>query len=134
MTHRNVTPECHTEEAPSINSNNNTYKETVFGSDALKRAIPAPIYNALAPYYNADELYNAYGILLRAKASIDRNITLEDYAEEFIGGFKSVVYSFKRGRVGNLHGCLFVTWRQVATEIKRRMTLNNSSVYYDWLS
>lgn len=126
-----VTPECHTEETPSRISNNNTYKET---ASALKRSIPSPIFDALAPYFSADELYKTYGILLRAKASIDRNITLEDYSERFIEGFKAVIYSYKRGRVKNLSGCLFAAWRQVATEIKRKMTLNSGGVYYDWIS
>jgi len=125
------TPECHTEETPSRISNNNTYKET---ASALKRSIPSPIFDALAPYFSADELYKTYGILLRAKASIDRNITLEDYSERFIEGFKAVIYSYKRGRVKNLSGCLFAAWRQVATEIKRKMTLNSGGVYYDWIS
>jgi DNA-binding Lrp family transcriptional regulator len=129
-----VTPECHTKETPQRNLNNNTYKETVENADTLRHSIPTPIYNAFAPYFNADELYNVVGVLYRAKASVDRSITVEDFAQDFIDAFKSVVFAYKRGRVRSLAGYLFVTWRQVAIEIKRRMTLANSAVYYDWLT
>jgi DNA-binding MarR family transcriptional regulator len=129
-----VTPACHTEETPQRNLNNNTYKETEESANSLRRSIPAPIYNAFAPYFNADDLYNVVGVLYRAKASVDRSITVEDFAQEFIDAFKTVVFKYKRGRVRSLAGYLFVTWRQVAIEIKRRMTLASSDIYYDWLA
>src|SRR5690606_10237490 len=49
-----VAPDCHTEETPSKNINNNTYKETYISADevikrGLRNAIPAPIYDAMAP-------------------------------------------------------------------------------------
>ncbi|KZM55184.1 hypothetical protein A3Q35_01130 [Aeribacillus pallidus] len=113
---------------------NKLHKETEESANSLRRSIPAPIYSAFAPYFNADDLYNVVGVLYRAKASVDRSITVEDFAQEFIDAFKTVVFKYKRGRVRSLAGYLFVTWRQVAIEIKRRMTLANSAVYYDWLT
>lgn len=110
---------------------NKDFKET---DGALKRSIYAPIYNSLSPYFNDDEMYKAVGILYRAKASIDRNITVEDNADAFIDGFKAVIYSFKSGRVRSLYGCLYAAWRQVATEIKRRLTVRDSDLFYDWLA
>lgn len=113
---------------------NKLHKETEENANSLRRSIPAPIYNAFAPYFNADDLYNVVGVLYRAKASVDRSITVEDFAQEFIDAFKTVVFKYKRGRVRSLAGYLFATWRQVAIEIKRRMTIASSDIYYDWLT
>lgn len=122
-----VTPACHTEETPSRNTNN-TYKAT---AGALKRSIPAPLFKALAPYFNDDEMYRAVGILYRAKASVDRSITVEDHASEFIDGLQSVIFAYKRGRVRSLFGCLYAAWREVAVVIKRREVFADM---YDWLA
>lgn len=123
-----VTPECHSKETPSKNLNN-----TISNSNgALKRAVYSPIYNALSPYFNDEEIYRAIGLLYRAKAKVDRSLTVEDYAEEFIDGFKAVVYSYKRGKVRSIFGCLYAAWHQVALEIKRKQ-VRNSGVFYDWI-
>lgn len=125
-----VTPECHTEEAPQLNSkSNNTYS-----NGALKRAVHSPLYDALSPYFNDGELYRVIGVLYRAKASVDRNITIEDHTTEYIDAFKSVVYSHKLGNVRSLFGCLFAAWREVTVELKRRNTMRNSGLFYDWLN
>jgi Helix-turn-helix domain len=108
---------------------NKLHKETVENADSLRRSIPTSMYNAFAPYFNADELYNVVGVLYRAKASVDRSITVEDFAQDFIDAFKAAVFAYKRGRVRSLTGYLFATWRQVTIEIKRRM----SPLNYDWL-
>ncbi|MGG3693071.1 helix-turn-helix domain-containing protein [Heyndrickxia ginsengihumi] len=126
-----VTPECHTEKAPSKNSN---FNNTIATNGALKRSIPAQLYAALSPYFNDVEMYKAVGLLYRAKASVDRAITFEDHAGAFIDAFKSVVFSYKRGKVRSLYGCLYGAWRAVATEIKRRATFNNTGIFYDWLA
>jgi len=129
-----VTPECHTEETPQRNSNSIHTSNEVYEANVLKRSIPASIYDVMSPYFNANQLYNVVGVLYRAKASVDRSITVEDFAQEFIDAFKSVVFAYKRGRVRSLVGCLYVAWRQVAVEIKRRMTIANSPIYRDWLA
>lgn len=124
-----VTPECHAKETPSKNLNN-----TISNSNgALKRAIHQPIYNALSPYFNDEEIYRAIGLLYRAKAKVDRTLTVEDYTDEFIDGFKAVVHSYKRGKIRSIFGCLYAAWHQVALEIKRKQ-VRNSGEFYDWLN
>ncbi|CAG9612403.1 hypothetical protein BACCIP111899_01579 [Bacillus rhizoplanae] len=113
--------------------NNKSHKETVMPADCLRRSMPSAIFNAMSPYFNADGLYKAYGMLLRAKASVDRNIMVEDYENEFVDAFKAVVYALKRGRVRKLNGCLFAAFRQVTIEIKRKLTMKDSPLFYDWL-
>lgn len=116
-----VTPACHTEETPPRNlNNNNTIATKTTSCGALKRSIPADLFNALKPYFNDDDMYKTVGILYRAKASIDRNILFEDYSTDYVDAFKSVVFSYKRGKVRNLFGYLFRVWQSVTAEIARK--------------
>ncbi|ALC81562.1 hypothetical protein AM592_08080 [Bacillus gobiensis] len=116
-----VTPECHTEEAPSRNINNNTYKDTVIPSEALKNALPAEIYSAMSRYFEADDIYKYYGILLRAKASVDPAIILEDHAEPFVEAWHAVVLKLKHGKIRKLDGYLYEAFRKAAFTIKARL-------------
>lgn len=129
----NVTPECHTKETPIKSlKNNNTYLDTTIPSNALKGAIPEPIYNAMARYFNADSMYKYYGILLRAKASIDRTVMIEDNPEPFIEALNATVYKAKRGRVRNMSNYLFAAFQSATSQVLRRKYANRG-VFYDWL-
>lgn len=94
-----VTAECHTEEAPEINSKSSN---TIATEGALKRSLPAQLYAALSPYFNDADMYRVVGLLYRAKASVDRAITFENHASAFIDVFKSVVFNYKRGKVRSM--------------------------------
>ena len=87
----------------------------------LKNAIPKPIYDALEPFFNGKDLYNTYGILLRAKAKISRFITLETYHERYIDAFYNVIRLYKAGKIRNLSGYLYVTWQRLTAEISRQI-------------
>lgn len=120
---------------PIYSFNRNIYiKETAPTHGALKRSIPSELFATLKPYFNDADMYNVVGILYRAKSSVDRSIMFEDFTTDYIDAFQSVIFRYKRGKVRNLFGCLFVAWRQVATEIKRRLTVNDSGIFYDWLT
>jgi len=127
------TPECHTEETPSRNLNNNTLLDTAYNHPrALRQSIPEVIYDALSPFFDADGLYKTYGILLRAKAAINRTITVEDHGSDYVDVFMNVVRKYKRGKVRNLDGYLFTAWEQVTAEISRRLAVRNRP-FYNWL-
>lgn len=100
----------------------------------LRAAIPSPIYEALAPYYDVNELYDTIGILFRSKASIDRTITLEQYADDYIDVFYNVIRKYKLGQVRNLSGLLYSAWQRVTAEISRRVGAEGNPLYYDWLA
>ncbi|MET3683663.1 DNA-binding Lrp family transcriptional regulator [Alkalibacillus flavidus] len=132
------TPELHTEETPqkTIKLPNHNIEDT--GADsapatALAHAIPAPVFNALKPFFNANELYEVYGVLLRAKAQINREIMLEDHGERYAQVFQNIIRKFKRGKVRNLTGMLFVSWRELTAEIDREIA-KIGEVYYDWVN
>ncbi|WP_411953577.1 helix-turn-helix domain-containing protein [Alkalibacillus sp. S2W] len=141
VSHRVVTPECHTEETPAntpSNTHNNHVLETAPPpASALARAIPAPIFKAFRPFFNADELYEIYGVLLRAKAQINREILLEDHGERYAEVFQNVIRKYKRGEVRSLTGILYASWRDLTVEIDRELAVNGdkvSGVYFDWLA
>lgn len=133
-----VTPDMSRHKTPSNKQNNNTYKETPSTDSIIKRglkhAIPAPIYDALAPFLGGQELYDTYGILLRAKASVDRSITLETHGQAYIDAFMNVVRLYKAGKVRSLSGLLYRTWQAVTSTIKRRVSVDKHPVLYDWLA
>lgn len=93
---------------------------------SLRNAIPAPIYDALSPFFSGRELYKIYGILLRAKAKINRFITLEEYYTEYIDAFYNAVRLRKAGRVHtSFDGLLYVSWQRVTSEISRKIAYIN---------
>lgn len=119
---------------PSISENEplcnryipNTHtRDGIDGKRALRTAIPTPIYKAIEPFFDAKGMYDTYGILLRAKASVDtsRSITLEEYAEEYTDEFLNIIRKYKRREVRSLPGLLYVAWQRVTAEISRRRTL-----------
>src|SRR5699024_7023905 len=129
--HSQVTADSHAIETPYKTNSSNTYKETV-SSDSeittdeiikrgLKNSIPSEIYNVLSPHFNGQELYDIYGILLRAKAAIDRSITLEVHADKFMTVFYNVKALYKAGKVRkSLRGLLYASWERLSAEISRQ--------------
>jgi len=101
---------------------------------ALKNSIPAGIYDKLSNFYDVDGVYKVYGILLRAKASIDRTIVIEDSSEYFTDTFMNVVRKYKRGEVRNFTGLLYSAWRNVTKQIVAIKKHAESEIYYDWLN
>ncbi|WP_077624958.1 helix-turn-helix domain-containing protein [Sediminibacillus massiliensis] len=104
--------------------------------EALRQSIPKAIYDKLAPFFDANGLYKTYGILLRAKASVDKYITLEDHAEDFTDVFLNAIRKAKRGIVGNLDGYLYASWTEVCRVIKRREAFEagENLLAYNWLN
>lgn len=136
-----VTSTSHDKETPAKAIKlNNTYKETAKGEPSndqvikrgLRNAIPKPIYDALSPFFNGQGLYNVYGILLRAKAKIDRSIRLEEYGSRYIDAFYNVIRLYKAGRVTSLNGLLYVAWERLTAEISRQINASKSALFNDF--
>lgn len=140
----NVTPECHSIEALSDTQKSkpsNTLdtgktesvdKEVVKTMDEVKIDIkrglrdkmPTYIYDLLSPYFNLDDLYQAYGTLLRGKASIDKSIMFESYERLYSDAVLSVVHAYKRGVVRNLFAVLFRAAQDTTAQIYRKENYN----------
>jgi len=97
-------------------------------SSFLAGKIPTELFNAMSPYLNAEELYNTYGILLRAKASRGRSIRVEDHAKDYIDAFKMAVLLYKQGKIRNFNGYLYSAWQTVTVVIKRRQRAGQNAM------
>lgn len=134
-----VTAESHAQEAPSKTiKSSNTYKDTEPREEklsvdtiikrGLRHAIPKSVYDALSPFFGGQELYDVYGILLRAKSAINRDIRIEDHASDFMDAFYNVVRLFKADKVRSLYGLLYTTWERLSARIDRDLKPSNSGL------
>jgi len=73
----------------------------------LVTKLPSTLQSALAPFFSAEDLYTMTGVIYKAKASVDRSITIEHHEEEYYEAIISVINTYKRGNVRNLEGLLY---------------------------
>lgn len=144
-----VTPECHTKDAlinTQLNSSNTLDTRIIESLDkevvkdlptvivdikrGLRDKMPAYIYDLLAPYLNLDDLYEAYGTLVRGKASIDKSITFESYEHLYSDAVLSVINAYKRGVIHNLFAVLYTAAQDTTAQIYRK----ENYVVHDWLN
>jgi len=124
-----IKPSTHTRDENKVKDTDNdgeTIENDQAGKRALKTGIPGAIYSVLEPFFDARDLYEVYGILLRAKASIDRRITLEDNAESYINEFLNVIRKYKLGEVRNFKGLLYFAWQKVTSVVSRQIADRNA--------
>lgn len=113
---------------------NNTSLDTPVPSNALKDSLPKEVYDAMSPYFNAEELYKYYGILLRAKRSVSNNVLIEDNPQPFVTTFLNAVLKLKQGKIRNLANYLYRGWQNATIAVVRRRTFATSDIFYDWLA
>jgi predicted transcriptional regulator len=97
-----------------------TLQETRVPSNALRQSLPTEIYDAMARYWEASDIYKYYGILLRAKRSISKNITIEDNASLFVDALHNAILKVRLGKVGKLANYLYVAWQNASAIASRR--------------
>lgn len=157
----NVTPDCHAKEAltyTQLNSSNtldtenqsfdkkevvkidivdNPKKSMDEVKEYLKRGLrdkmPAYLYDTLSPYFNLDELYQAYGALIRGKAYIDKSIQFETHEGLFTDAVLSVINAYKRGKVRNLFAVLYTAARDTTAQIYRQDNYNKNNLVADYI-
>lgn len=83
----------------------------------LLTKLPSPIV-ALAPFFGADRLYKLAGVVFKAKAKVDRSVSLEHNADVYKDTLLSAVNAFKRGKVRNLEGVIYTAIKQTTQAIK----------------
>lgn len=104
---------------------NNKILDTSVPSNALKRAIPSEMYEAMSRFFDAEAMYKYYGILLRAKASVDPTVMLEDNAEPFVEAWNATILKVKQGKVRSICDYLFRAWQQATLTVKRQKSYDN---------
>lgn len=126
-----------TDEAPKIENEpsalikrsknqNNVLDTAAIPAEALKGALPNEIYNAMARYFDAADIYKYYGILLRAKASVDRSIRLEDHAAPFVEAWHATIMKAKTHEIKRFDDYLYAGFRKAAWTVKARLNRGGS--------
>jgi len=88
--------------------------------EGLVTKLPKTLKHALAPFFDADELYEMTGVVYKAKASVDKTIQIEDNESEYYDAIISVMNGVRRGQVVNVAAVLYTAIRNVTSSIKSR--------------
>ncbi|MDE1454673.1 helix-turn-helix domain-containing protein [Bacillus paralicheniformis] len=112
-------PKITNEPSHSINLSKNHVIDTV-PACGLKNALPSEIYSAMARYFEADEIYKYYGILLRAKACVDPTLILEEHPQPFVEAWHAAILKRKQQKIRRFDDYLYASFRQAAWTVKAR--------------
>ncbi|MED3230290.1 helix-turn-helix domain-containing protein [Bacillus velezensis] len=105
---------------------NNVLDTAVIPAEALKGALPDEILNAMSRYFDAEDIYKYYGILLRAKASVDRTIRLEEHAAPFVEAWHATILKAKTHEIRRFDDYLYAGFRKAAWTVKARLNRGGS--------
>lgn len=105
---------------------NNVLDTGAVPAEALKGALPDEIFNAMARYFDAEGIYKYYGILLRAKASVDKTIRLEEHAAPFVEAWHATIMKAKSHEIRRFDDYLYAGFRKAAWTVKARLNRGGS--------
>lgn len=118
-----VTPECHAIDALSdtpqkdLNNTYDTGERAALIKNGLVSKLPKTLKYALAPFFDAEELYEMVGVVYKAKASVDRDIQIEDHEKEYYDTILKVTSSYKLGKVRDFAAVLYVAIKKLTRNI-----------------
>lgn len=126
--------ECHTNSlSQTLKKNiNNTYdtgERATLIKNGLVSKLPKTLKYALAPFFDAEELYEMVGVIYKAKASVDRDIKIEDHEEMYREAILSVMNAFKRGKAKSLPAVLYCAIQRVTSSILYKLRREQSDFY-----
>ncbi|MGE1096795.1 helix-turn-helix domain-containing protein [Bacillus altitudinis] len=115
-------PKTGNEPSDSINHLNQKHvKDTAaVPAEALKNSLPSEIYNAMSRYFDAAEIYKYYGLLLRAKASVDPTLMVEHDPEPFVDAWHKTILKAKMNEIRRFDEYLYISFQRAASEVIRR--------------
>ncbi|MEL7734279.1 helix-turn-helix domain-containing protein [Bacillus velezensis] len=122
-------PKTENEPSDSIKrskNQNNVLDTAHVPAEALKGALPDEIFNAMSRYFDAEDIYKYYGILLRAKASVDRTIRLEEHAAPFVEAWHATILKAKTHEIRRFDDYLYAGFRKAAWTVKARLNRGGS--------
>lgn len=117
-----VTTNCHSKDALKNTKTLINTKDTENHDQLIKQGLaakmPKRIGAALSSFFDAEGMFNAYGAILRGKASINRDVMFENHENDYYNTVLSVMDSYKRGKVktnlfGYLHKAIANTTKQI---------------------
>lgn len=121
--------ECHTgcqtdtltQTPKKINNNTrDTGENAALIKDGLVSKLPKTLKYALAPFFNAEELYKMVGVIYKAKASVDRDIKIEDHEKDYYDTILKVTSSYKLGKIRNFSAVLYTSIKAITRTIWHR--------------
>lgn len=126
--------ECHTDslsQTPQKDLNNtyDTGERAALIKNGLVSKLPKTLKYALAPFFDAEELYEMVGVVYKAKASVDRDIKIEDHEEMYREAILSVMNAFKRGKAKSLPAVLYCAIQRVTSSILYKLRREQSDFY-----
>lgn len=90
-------------------------------SDVIKRGllakIPTDIAETLGIFFDASAIHRLYGVMLRAKSSVNRLLTFESDEYEYNKALMSVLSAWKRGKVRLLDAVLYEATKRTARRL-----------------
>ncbi|WP_051891643.1 helix-turn-helix domain-containing protein [Lysinibacillus sphaericus] len=124
----NATPECDTIDTlldtPILLKNTDdteepTEKESEKSllKEGLKAKLPETLGQVLSPFFDANEMYEVVGTIYKAKASVDKEIRIEDHASVYYTNILSVINAWGRGKAKSLHGVMYKAIQNVTRTI-----------------
>ena len=124
-----VIPDVSHQETPSPNTLLNNTDVTGEPSrneltKILVNKLPKPL-QILGCYFGMDEVYSIVGTVYKAKSSVDKSISIEDYSFEFENTLKQVIQSYKLGKIRSLNGVIYGSIKKLCTSISLKSKLNN---------
>ena len=93
-------------------------------SEALKSKLPKAL-QSVSYFFDTDTTYSIVGTIYKAKASIDKSISIEEHAHEFETTIKQVIQSYKMGKVRSFNGVIFSAIKSLCKSIKLKSQLNS---------
>ena len=123
--------ECHTNalsQTPKKDLKNtyDTDERAALVKNGLVSKLPKTLKYALAPFFDAEELYEMVGVVYKAKASVDRDIQIEDYEDTYRETILSVINAFKRGKAKSLQGVLYRAIQTTTQSISLKNRLSSA--------
>ncbi|MFW0909598.1 helix-turn-helix domain-containing protein [Bacillus altitudinis] len=103
-------------------------------AEALKNSLPTEIYNAMSRYFDAAEIYKYYGLLLRAKASVDPSLMIEHDPEPFVDAWHKTILNAKLNKISRFDDYVYIAFQRAASEAKRRKMRGKLEAFEAFLS
>lgn len=132
--------ECHTvcqtdtltQTPKKINNNTrDTGENASLIKDGLVSKLPKTLKHALAPFFDAEKLYELVGVVYKAKASVSRSVVIEEHEYLYQESILSVINAYKRGKIKSIQGVLYRAIQKTTSSILYNMNRKERmSAYY----
>lgn len=103
------------------NTTDTTNTQLSTENDIIKRGLiaklPDEIGKTLGVFFDVDTIHRLYGVMLRAKAAVDRTMAFEREESEYNTAIMSVISAWKRGKVRSLDAVLYEATRRTARRL-----------------